>query len=57
MLSLELAYENNSDWQALIEKAGLYDQSHLIKEFLEFDNATPSDYFKNHKEMPRFLRR
>jgi methylphosphotriester-DNA--protein-cysteine methyltransferase len=57
MLSLELAYENNSDWQTLIEKAGLHDQSHLIKEFLEFDKTTPAKYFKTHKEMTRFLKR
>ena len=56
MLSLALVYENNCDWQDLVEKAGLHDQSHLIKEFLEFDKATPMEYFKNHKEMTRFLK-
>lgn len=56
-LSIELAYENNSDWQALIEKAGLHDQSHLIKEFLEFDKTTPTKYFNTHREMTRFLKR
>jgi AraC-like DNA-binding protein len=56
MLSLELAYNNNSDWQELLEKAKLHDQSHLVKEFLEFNKENPTEYFKNHHEMTRFVK-
>lgn len=56
ILSLELAYENNSDWQDLIEKAGLHDQSHLIREFMEFDKTTPARYFKTHREITRHIK-
>lgn len=56
LLSLELAYHNNSDWQDLVAKAGLHDQSHLIKEFMQFNHMNPTEYFKNHREMPRFVK-
>ncbi|MFN5168413.1 MAG: DUF6597 domain-containing transcriptional factor [Cyclobacteriaceae bacterium] len=54
-LMVELIYRKNQDWQALVEKTGLHDQSHLIKEFLEFNQANPEHYLNSHNEMARFV--
>ncbi len=56
-LSKEVAYSKNLNWQNLVFKYGLHDQSHLVKEFIEFNQMNPSEYLKNHQELIRFVRR
>jgi methylphosphotriester-DNA--protein-cysteine methyltransferase len=36
-------------WAALALDLGYFDQSHLIREFLEFSGLSPSDYLNRHK--------
>jgi len=56
-LSKEVAYNKNLNWQELVFKYGLHDQSHLVKEFIEFNQMNPSEYLKNHQELIRFVKR
>lgn len=56
-LSKHVAYSDKLDWQELILRFKLHDQSHLIKEFIEFNQMNPTDYLKKHTELIRFLRR
>jgi len=56
-LSKEVAYNKNLNWQNLVFKYGLHDQSHLVKEFMEFNQMNPSEYLKKHQELIRFLKR
>ena len=37
--------EDEPDWAAIAIDAGYFDQSHLIREFLEFSGLTPNAYF------------
>lgn len=57
MLSKEVAYSKKLNWQDLVHKYGLHDQSHLVKEFIEFNQMNPSDYLKNHHELIRLVKR
>ncbi|MFN7117505.1 MAG: DUF6597 domain-containing transcriptional factor [Saprospiraceae bacterium] len=50
-----LAHQEKADWQLLIGVGGYFDQAHFIKEFKHFLGATPSQYFKNNKELVHFL--
>lgn len=50
-----LARQRKADWQLLIGAGGYFDQAHFIKEFKHFLGATPSQYFKNNKELVNFL--
>jgi len=36
-------------WAALALDLGYFDQSHLIREFLEFSGLSPTDYLNRHK--------
>lgn len=56
-LSKHVAYNDQLDWQELILQYKLHDQSHLIKEFIEFNQMNPTDYLKKHTELIRFLSR
>jgi AraC-like DNA-binding protein len=56
-LSKEVAYNKNLNWQELVFKYGFHDQSHLVKEFMEFNLMNPSEYLKNHQELIRFVKR
>ncbi len=56
-LSKHVAYSDKLDWQELILRFKLHDQSHLIKEFIEFNQMNPTDYLKKHTELIRFLKR
>jgi AraC-like DNA-binding protein len=44
------------DWHDFIHQAGYYDQSHFIKDFVEFIGQNPSLYVKNNLELANFLR-
>ena len=37
------------NWAALAVDLGYFDQSHFIREFLEFSGLSPTDYIKRHK--------
>lgn len=39
------------DWAALALDLGYFDQSHLIREFLEFSGLSPTDYRNRHKSL------
>lgn len=56
-LSKEVAYNEKFDWQDIIFKYGFHDQSHLVKEFMEFNQMNPSDYHMKHNELIRFVKR
>lgn len=53
----KVIYKNETNWQDVVFENGLHDQSHLAKEFLEFNKMNPTDYKQNHKEMTRFVKR
>ncbi len=55
-LSKTVAYSEKFDWQDLVFENGLHDQSHLVKEFLEFNRMSPSEYFEKHHELIRFIK-
>ncbi len=56
-LSKIVAYSEKFDWQELVFKYGLHDQSHLVKEFMEFNQMNPTDYLTKHQELIRFVKR
>jgi AraC-like DNA-binding protein len=56
-LSKEVAYNKDFDWQDLVFQYGFHDQSHLVKEFMEFNQMNPSDYHLKHNELIRFVKR
>jgi len=41
------------NWAALALDFGYFDQSHLIREFLEFSGVSPTDYLNRHKNLSR----
>ena len=55
-LSKEVAYNKNFDWQDIVFEYGFHDQSHLVKEFMEFNKMNPSDYHLKHNELIRFVK-
>jgi AraC-like DNA-binding protein len=56
-LSYKLAYSEKVDWQDFIFESGFHDQSHLAKEFNEFNRMNPSDYYRSHQEMVRLMKK
>jgi methylphosphotriester-DNA--protein-cysteine methyltransferase len=56
-LSKEVVYNKSFDWQDLVYKYGFHDQSHLVKEFMEFNQMNPSDYHLKHNELIRYVKR
>lgn len=55
-LSNEIAHSPNIDWPRIVCEYGFHDQSHLVKEFIEFNQMNPSQYHLLHREMTRFLK-
>ena len=55
-ISKKVAYSKNFDWQEIVFENGLHDQSHLIKEFIEFNQMSPTDYYAQHNELIRFVK-
>lgn len=56
-LSNILAHSPKVDWQDIVYKNGFHDQSHLVKEFMEFNQMNPTDYHLKHNELIRFVKR
>jgi AraC-like DNA-binding protein len=57
LLSNKVAHSEKVDWQDVVFENGYHDQSHLVKEFLEFNKMNPSDYHLKHNELIRFVKR
>lgn len=55
-LSNKVAHLEKVDWQDVVFETDLHDQSHLVKEFMEFNKMNPSEYHLKHREMTRFLK-
>jgi AraC-like DNA-binding protein len=55
-LSNEIAHNEKIDWQEIVVEYGFHDQSHLFKEFMEFNQMNPSQYHLLHREMTRFVK-
>jgi len=56
ILSNEIAHSKRIDWQHIVSHYGFHDQSHLVKEFLEFNQMNPTQYHLLHKEMVRLIK-
>jgi AraC-like DNA-binding protein len=55
-LSNKIAHNEKVDWQEIVVEYGFHDQSHLVKEFMEFNQMNPSQYHLLHREMTRFVK-
>ena len=55
-LSNKIAHNEKIDWQEIVVEYGFHDQSHLVKEFMEFNQMNPSQYHLVHQEMTRFVK-
>lgn len=55
-LSNKIAHNPKIDWQEIVQEYGFHDQSHLVKEFMEFNRMNPSQYHLLHREMTRFVK-
>lgn len=55
-LSNIVAHQKKIDWQEIVTVYGFHDQSHLIKEFLDFNQTNPTHYHQLHQEMTRYLK-
>jgi AraC-like DNA-binding protein len=55
-LSNRIAHEKKIDWQEIVAEYDFHDQSHLVKEFMEFNQMNPSQYHLLHREMTRFVK-
>lgn len=53
----DVLYKKMTDWQDVVFEHGFHDQSHLAKEFIEFNQMNPSEYFEKHREMTRYVKR
>lgn len=56
LVALKVTYNPTMDWQDAVVQAGYHDQSHLSKEFIEFNGQSPSEYHQNHKEVTRLVK-
>ncbi|MEJ0055555.1 MAG: helix-turn-helix domain-containing protein [Bacteroidota bacterium] len=57
ILSNRISHSEKIDWQQIVFEHGFHDQSHLAKEFTEFNKMNPSTYVMLHNEMTRFLKK
>ena len=55
-LSNKIVHSEKIDWQEIVIEYGFHDQSHLVKEFIEFNQMNPSQYHLVHREMTRFVK-
>jgi AraC-like DNA-binding protein len=56
-LSKKVVYSEKLNWQDIVFDSGLTDQSHLVKEFMEFNQMNPTDYYIKHNELIRYVKR
>jgi AraC-like DNA-binding protein len=55
-LSNKIARQEKIDWQEIVVEYDFHDQSHLVKEFMEFNQMNPSQYHLVHRELSRFVK-
>lgn len=51
----EIAGKKKADWSSLFSECEFYDQSHFIKDFIEFTGRTPEQYIKENTELANFV--
>jgi len=51
----EIAGKKKVDWASLFSQCEFYDQSHFIKDFIEFTGRTPEQYIKENAELANFV--
>ena len=52
----DLISSKERNFQVIIGKGQYFDQSHFIKDFQEFMNTAPTDYYKHNTELSNFLK-
>ena len=50
-----IAGKRKADWGALFSECEFYDQSHFIKDFLEFTGRTPQQYLDGNRELANWV--
>ena len=50
-----IAGKKKADWGALFSECEFYDQSHFIKDFLEFTGRTPQQYIDGNRELANWV--
>jgi len=50
-----IAGKKKVDWSALFSECEFYDQSHFIKDFLEFTGRTPQQYLEENAELANLV--
>jgi len=51
----EIAGKKKVDWAYLFSQCEFYDQSHFIKDFIEFTGRTPEEYLKENAELANII--
>ncbi len=52
-----IAGKQKADWASIFNECEFYDQSHFIKDFIEFTGRTPQQYLEENKELAHFVER
>ena len=52
---LQIAGKKKADWGSLFSTCEFYDQSHLIKDFIEFTGRTPQQYLEANSELANIV--
>ncbi|MFZ1529693.1 MAG: DUF6597 domain-containing transcriptional factor [Ferruginibacter sp.] len=50
-----IAGKTKVDWPSVFHNCEYYDQSHFIKDFIEFTGRTPQQYFEENRELSRYV--
>jgi AraC-like DNA-binding protein len=50
-----IAGKKHVEWKQLFHKCAFYDQSHFIKDFLEFTGRTPQKYLEDNQELAKLV--
>ncbi len=50
-----IAGKKKVDWQAIFNEYEFYDQSHFIKDFIEFTGRTPEQYIRENAELANIV--
>lgn len=51
----QIAGKKKADWGALFSECEFYDQSHFIRDFLEFTGRTPQQYLEDNQELANLV--
>jgi AraC-like DNA-binding protein len=50
-----IAGKKNVDWKRILSECEFYDQSHFIKDFIEFTGRSPEEYLKENSELANLI--